>query len=238
MKIIDKNTGKRVVKNETKIDKSLKRTDPLKRNAEKGLESEEFSPMDPPDAYEATLVSEVGYDQMHELIQHYMKEHKVCIEKLDSFEKALADFKDKGYQLSDEINTVFGEFFQFFDNNLLDHNQREEKQLFPLLHKRLIESGESGKGEGDYPQTAVDMMEDDHIKFIQLGALTFNLMGLATRLPDKLSTIFTYDVAYNNGRELIEMLRLHIFREDNILFPLAHQLISKEELTLLSSSEK
>ena len=39
------------------------------------------------------------------------------------------------------------------------------------------------------------MMEDDHIKFIQLGTLTFNLLGLATRLQDDRSRIFTYDVA-------------------------------------------
>ena len=122
---------------------------------------------------------------------------------------------------------AFSDFFQYFDHNIMDHNQREEKQLFPLLHKRLIESGESGEGEN--PHTAVDMMEDDHIKFIQLASLSFNLFGLAPRLQDSSSQRYVYDTAFSTAQELIEMLRLHIFREDKILFPLAHQLISKEE---------
>ncbi len=36
-------------------------------------------------------------------------------------------------------------------------------------------------------------------------------------------------MAYQNSLELIEMLRLHIYREDETLFQLAHQLISIEE---------
>jgi len=233
MDIIDKKTGKRIPREEKELNKALKHTDPIKRNAEKGLESEEHSPMDPPEAYEGTMVDGVSYEQMNALLQNFVDEHKTSIGKIEMFEKALVQFKENGYQLNDDINKAFGDFFQFFDNNLMDHNQREEKQLFPLLHKRLIETGESG--EGHQPHTAVDMMEDDHIKFIQLGALSFNLLGLAARLPDERSRIFTYDTAYNNGRELIEMIRLHIYREDNILFPLAHKLIDEEEFTKMNT---
>ncbi|MBZ0327728.1 MAG: hemerythrin domain-containing protein [Altibacter sp.] len=231
-RIIDPKTGKRVDNEKRAVNKALKKSDPIKRNIEKDLEVDENSPMDPPDAYDATKSIEVSYEQMPAIIQKFMDEHKVGIEKLDSFEKGLIQFKENGYGLNDEINNAFGEFFKFFENNIMDHNQREEKILFPLLHKRLIESGEHG--EGDDPQTAIDMMEDDHIKFIQLGALTFNLLGLAARLPDKGSKMFVYDVAFSNGQELIELLRLHIYREDHIIFPLAFKLISTEEFSNLA----
>jgi len=234
MEIINKKTGKRSMERDKKINKKLKKEDPIKRKAEKDLEDEEFSPMDPPDAYEGSKVEDVSYDEMHIHLQKFMDEHKVCVSKLDAFEKALVAYKENNYQLNDKINQSFSDFFQFFDNNIIDHNQREEKQLFGLLHKRLIESSQ---GEEGTIFTAVDMMEDDHIKFIQLGALTFNLLGLAPRLPDQRSSIFAYDVAYDNGRELIEMLRLHIFREDHILFPLAHKLISVEEFEELALAE-
>ena len=201
------------------------------RNAEKGLDLEEHSPMDPPDAYDGSVVDGIGYDQMHRLLQHYMDEHRTVTGKLDQFEKALAAFKENHYRMDAEINKVFGEFFNYFDHHILDHNQREEKQLFPLLHERLLASEEHG--EGLNPRTAVDMMEDDHVKFIQLGSLAFNMLGLAARLQDERSRMFVYDTAYNNGRELIEMLRLHIYREDHILFPLAHQLITREEFEKL-----
>lgn len=232
MKIIDKKTGKRIVDEDKEIKKSLQQDAPIKRNVEKSMELEEHSPMDPPEAYDGAGVEGVSYDQMDVLLQKYMDEHKVCINKAEMFEKGLVRFKENGYRLNEEINKAFSEFFHFLDHNIMDHNQREEKQLFPLLHKRLIESGEHG--EGMDPKTAVDMMEDDHIKFIQLGALTFNMLGLAPRLPDERSRMLVYDVAFNNGLELIEMLRLHIYREDNIVFPLAHKLISKEDFAELN----
>lgn len=229
MRIIDKKTGKRIVDSSKKeINKTLKELDPIQRNALKGEELEEHSPMDPPEAYDPTLVVEgVKYEDMHPLLQAYMDDHKVGVKKLEEFEKTLIEFKSTNFSITREANEVFSTFFQFFDDKILDHNQREEKHLFPLLHQKLIESGE--KGEGENPQTAVDMMEDDHVKFIQLGSLTFNILGLATRLPDNHSRALAFDVAYNNGMELIELLRLHIYREDNILFPLAHQLISPKE---------
>ncbi len=62
------------------------------------------------------------------------------------------------------------------------------------------------------------------------------MLGLAPRLPDEGSRMFVYDVAYSNGRELIEMLRLHIYREDHILFPLAHKLITQDEFTKMTNA--
>ncbi|MBL4587684.1 MAG: hemerythrin domain-containing protein [Flavobacteriales bacterium] len=228
MKIIDTKTGKRVGQEQKEFNIKLKEEDPILRNATKELDEEELSPMDPPDAYDAERTEVKNAQAEHPLIVQYMEEHVAAIKVLDAFEKGINSFKENGYQLTDEINTSFRKFFSFFDDNLLDHNRREEKELFPLLHKKLIEDGEHS--EADAPTTAVDMMEDDHVKFIQLGALAFNLLGLAARLPDPNSKRFTYDVAYDNARELIEMIRLHIYREDNILFPLATKLISTQEM--------
>lgn len=231
MRIIDKKTGKRIVgSNQKDINKSLNKLDPIQRNALKGDELEEHSPMDPPTAYDSTYTVEgVNYEDMNPLLQGFINDHKLAIEKLQTFEQSLISFKENSYILTKEINDSFSSFFQFYDESISDHNIREEKQLFPLLHQRLIESGE--KSEGDQPQTAIDMMEDDHVKLIQLSVLTFNILGLATRLPDNHSKALAFDVAFNNGMEFVELLRLHIYREDNILFPLAHQLITPKEFT-------
>lgn len=207
--------------------KKLAKTDPVKRNVEKGLEDTEHSPMDPPDAYTASTVEHVNEKDFASAIQVFMNEHKAALEKIDSFEKALIQFKTEGYKLDSKINQIFGDFFKYFDNNISIHNHKEERVLFPLLNKKLIDAGEHSIG--DKPMTAIDIMEDDHIKFVQLGALTFNLMGLASRIKDNDARMFIFDTAYENGRELVELLKLHIFREDTTLFPLAHKLISKEE---------
>jgi len=218
MKIIDRESGKR-----------LKEVDPVKGNPQKDEIdiSSENSPMDPPEAYAEPTVNQISDEEFDESLKLLKAEHEEATAVIDVFEKALITFKEKGYELNDEINEGFKAFFNFFDDELLPHNRKEEKTLFPILHQRLIEKGEHSPG--DNMVTAIDMMEDDHIKFIQLGTLVFNFLGLAPRLRDDQSRMFTYDVAFNNAKELVELLKLHIFREDTTLFPLAQQYLTKEE---------
>lgn len=216
--------------------KNLKTVDPLTKQAVKELDQMENSPMDPPSAYESAPVNSDTEKIFHQAIKTLMDEHVVCLKQVEDFEKALTAFKTNGYKLDGDINPVFSEFFKFFDNNLMKHNEKEDKILFPLLHKRLIEAGEHSVG--DRPMTAIDVMEDDHIKFIQLGALTFNLLGVGMRLQDMPSRNFVFDVAFENGRELVELLKLHIYREDQTLFPLAQKFITNEELDVMNGELK
>ncbi len=207
--------------------KKLNENDPLKRNAEKDS-SEELSPMDPPDAFSPPSLDEISYDEMNDILKKFMDEHKNCIKKLDVFEDALNKIREEGFSALKELNNVLSDFFQFFDKNITKHNIKEEKILFPLLLQRYVETGEHSKGQVQI--TAVDMLEDDHINFMQVAAITFNLLGLAGRLPDKASSLVVLDLALEQGKTLIEQLRLHIFREDNIVFPFAHQNLTKEEV--------
>ncbi|MCP4440407.1 MAG: hemerythrin domain-containing protein [Aureispira sp.] len=212
-----------------KLNKVLSKTDPIKRNVEKKLEADELSPMDPPVAYGAEQnITDYAYEDYHKAIQQFIDEHKVALDFINDFENALTIFKANAYVHDEYTNGAFKAFFSFFDDNLLKHNEREEKALFPLLHKRLIEVGEHSNGTLN-PTTAINLMEDDHVQFIQLGTLAFNLMGLASRILHPQSKTFILDVAYDNARELIELLKLHIYREDNRLFPLAQKFITEEE---------
>tara|TARA_R110002072_G_scaffold286113_1_gene451113 strand:- start:38535 stop:39236 length:702 start_codon:yes stop_codon:yes gene_type:complete len=229
MKIINK-TGKRIDGNQSDkaIKKQLKEEDPIIRNAEKD-DDEELSPMDPPDAYDEKRSIGVEYEELHEQLQELYDEHKGAIEKCDMFEKALMDFKEGGFYITKEINDSFNSFFVAFDEAVIPHNKKEEKGLFRILQKKLLESGEHSTG--DNPHTPVDLMEDDHVKMLQLATLSFNFLGLAMRLKDNEDIAMTFDIAYNNGKELVELLRLHIYREDHTIFPLAQELLTKEELS-------
>ena len=181
--------------------------------------------MDPPDAYSPPNTDAVAYEEMHPFLQKLVDEHKACIKKLDAFEEALLHIQNEG--LSREVDDKLRDFFDFFDNNIVKHNQKEEATLFPVLHQRLIENGEHGKGPEAL--TAVDMLEDDHIKALQLAAVVFNFFGLAVRLPDANSRMIVMDAALEQGKTLVELLKLHIFREDNIVFAQAHQLLTRAE---------
>lgn len=78
--------------------------------------------------------------------------------------------------------------------------------------------------------TPVDMMEEDHIKILQTASVCFNLLGMAPRLPQEKSSIVVLDTALEQGKSLIETVRLHIFREDNIILPLSHKHVSSNDI--------
>lgn len=233
MKIIDEN-GKRIdgKASQKEINKKLKDEDPIIRNVTKDENMDEFSPMDPPDAYdpERTRVKGVDMNDLNPVLNDFIDEHRELLKVVDEFDIALNDFKEKKYILSSDTNNTFNMFFTYFDNDILVHNKREERHLFPILNDRMIKAGEHGVDN----ITAIDLMEDDHVKFIQLGTLIFNFLGLAARLPDSHSRYLVLDIAYHNAKELVELLKLHVFREDNTLFPLAQKLLSKEELDAIS----
>ncbi|RKY94152.1 MAG: hypothetical protein DRQ01_03030 [Ignavibacteriae bacterium] len=207
--------------------------DPVKRFVEKEKDFEEASPMNPPDAFSPSTVDPVAYKDMAPFLQKLMDEHKVFITVLDNFESALINWKKSGWNFNDEINKKFNELFSFLDKNTPGHNKKEEKLLFPLLHTRLLQTGEHSSA--DEPKTAVDIMEDEHIKVAQLGALCLNFLGLGSRLEDKKSREIVFELAYEQGKVIVETMRLHIYREDETLFPLSMKLISQKEFEEMES---
>jgi len=211
----------------------MNKNDPVNRFVDKEKEFEEASPMNPPDAFSPSTVDPVAYKDMSPFLQKLMDEHKVFMTVLENFESALINWKKSGWNFDDDINKKFNELFSFLDKNTPGHNKKEEKLLFPLLHSRLLQTGEHSAA--DEPKTAVDIMEDEHIKVAQLGALCLNFLGLGSRLEDKKSREITFEHAYEEGKAIVETMRLHIYREDETLFPLAMKLISKEELNKMKA---
>jgi hemerythrin-like domain-containing protein len=209
----------------------INNNDPLKRMVEKESGIEEFSPMDPPEAFTPPVVDTVPYDELHPCLQQFMDEHTQAKKELEAFEQALIAFKQNGWQRHPDIEKSFHTFFSYMDNHMVKHHLKEEKVLFPVLQKRLIEHKEHSKGP--FPKTAIDMLEDDHLKIMQHLTLMFNFISLATRLPDATSRALTFDVAAEQGFALIELLKLHLFREENVVFPKANKYISTKEFDAL-----
>lgn len=213
----------------TPIDmKKLQKVDPLKRLAEKQTQQAEFSPMDPPDAYSPPTGEQIPYEKMPRFIQKLMDEHQEILQEVGKFEKALQEFKKQNFQFGKHFEESVSAFFSFLDHKIVAHHLREEKRLFPPLQTKLLEKGLHSQAA--QPVTAVDMLEDDHIRLMQLAAVTFNFLGLAARLPDRTSRALTLDAAVEQGTAMVEMLRLHIFREENVVFPLAVVHLDAEEL--------
>lgn len=210
----------------------LNRIDPLRKQAERGLESQSgLSPMDPPDAYAPPGAEPVPAADMHPFLRKFRDEHVPFMEELNAFEETILSIQKTGY--TKDSDTRLRHFFHYFDHEFIPHSRREEATLFPLLNERLMASGEHGKGED--PTTAIDVMQDEHAKAMQLAAVVVNFLGLVFRLPDQRSGMIVLDTALEQGRNLVELLRLHVFREDNVVFSLAHRLISTAEFDQMQS---
>lgn len=207
--------------------KEINNQDPIKRMVEKESGLEEYSPMDPPDAYSPPVIDAIPYEEMHTCLQRFIDEHTQAKKELEVFEASLIAFKQSGWKRDRDIEKYFSAFFTYMDNQMVKHHLKEEKVLFPLLQTKLIEHEEHSKGK--FPKTAIDILEDDHLKIMQHLTLMFNFISLATRLPDLNSRAITFDVAAEQGFTLIELLKLHIFREENVVFPKANKYISVAE---------
>lgn len=216
--------------------KTINKQDPIKRMVERESGVEEYSPMDPPEAYAPPTIDAIPYKDMHSFLQVLIDEHTQAKKELGVFEKSLIAFKKNGWQRDKDIEKNFAAFFTYMDNQMVKHHLKEEKVLFPQLQKKLLEQEEHSKGK--FPKTAIDMLEDDHLKIMQHLTLMFNFISLATRLPDTASRALTFDVAAEQGFALIEMLKLHIFREENVVFPKANKYVTPLELDgMLKQSE-
>ncbi|MDD5027884.1 MAG: hemerythrin domain-containing protein [Rhodoferax sp.] len=204
----------------------LKRMDPVKRQPERGsLEEGGMSPMDPPDAYEPPNMEPVAVEDMHPHLQQMVAEHQPFLLEVERFENTILAIRKSGY--TKEADGQLKHFLNFMDEEFIAHNRREEATLFPLLKNRLLATTEHGSGKT--PITPVDLMQDEHLKAVQLAAVILNFLGLAFRIPDEKIRLIVLDAALEQGQFLVELLRLHMFREDNLIFPLAHQLITAIE---------
>lgn len=204
----------------------LQRIDPVARQAQHSMVAlDGLSPMDPPDAYAPPAIEAVAPEDMHPFLRGLLEEHAPFLAEVDAFEAAIIAIQKSGYTRVEDGR--LRHFFNYLDEEFIPHNRREEAQLFPLLKQRLLAAGEHAPGSD--PDTPVDLMQDEHIKAVQLAAVVLNFLGLAFRFPDEKTRLIVLDAALEQARFLVELLRLHVFREDNVVFPLAHQLISAAE---------
>ncbi|HPQ08766.1 MAG TPA: hemerythrin domain-containing protein [Bacteroidia bacterium] len=219
---------------------TINKNDPIKRVAEKLAQDEGMSPMSPPDYKDAPAKpAEIPFDELPVSIQKLVKEHQEVLEQINSFENAMQEFRSSNYHYTPELSKQFSKFFEYMDKHILPHHEKEEKFLFPILEKYLIKSGEHSKymSSGNY-ETSVDLMEDDHLKFLQVASVVFNLLGIYVRIPDPTSRDIIADIVYSKSIEMIELLKTHIYQEDTIIFPQCAKFFSSEEISFINSKIK
>lgn len=148
------------------------------------------------------------------------REHQVILRVLDVLQNLL-DASDEGGELEVEPVGRCVEFFRLFADAC--HHAKEEDLLFPVLEERGIPN-EGGP---------IGVMLHEH----RLARGFVQRMGQALeRIRCGEQSTQTAVELERAGREYIELLRLHIAKEDNVLFMMGDQAMTEDDQTRLTAS--
>ncbi len=138
-----------------------------------------------------------------------MDEHRV-IERMLGVVTNACDRLENGQEVDQELFVGAADFFENFADKC--HHGKEEKLLFVKMQERGV-SGEVGP-------IAVMLREhqDGRAHVRKIAELS------ATKMNQK-----TKDGLVRAGRAYVDLLSKHIPKEDNILYPMANQILTKED---------
>ena len=172
-------------------------------------------------------IDEIAYENMHPFLQELIDEHNVYTKKLNAFEEAIAIIESG--KVDKDIDEKLRQFFSYFDEQIVSYDQEGEKYLFAKVSKKMTEAENI---------SIMGSLENDHMKSIQMAAVAFNMLALFSRIPDENSRFIILDMALKQAKELLELLRVHIYREDTMIFPYAQRNFTDEELTEIQQRSK
>lgn len=214
--------------------KELQRLDPLKRVAAPSAKDmgNELSPMSPPEAFEPPSDSKIDPEGLHPFLKNLMNEHIELKEKLKELKTAFA-LPKKALENKQDTLKALHFFLQYFNQEFTPHNQKEESKLFPLLNDLLIQNGEHSPTKEKF--TGIKILKDDHTNAIRLEGILSQLLKLILSLEHAPSKEILFNAIKKRSNELIDLMELHIFREDHIIFGMAQELLTIEQLDEMHS---
>ncbi len=143
-------------------------------------------------------------------IEILMNEHRVIERALTLLELATIMI-ERGVKVPLEALDTLLKFFQIFADKC--HHGKEENELFPLLEVRGVPR-EGGP---------IEVMLYEH----QLGRSYIKALRESLEVLDK--HVEARAKFINNALNYISLLRNHIYKEDNILYKMALQLLTRED---------
>jgi len=144
------------------------------------------------------------------------QEHEAILGMLESLE-AVADKAEAGDPVSFQLLTDLQEFFSLFADR--SHHGKEEDLLFPFLEKK-------GVPRAGGPLGCMLTEHDEGRAFVK--AMRSNAEGCANGIAASRSAWVQAARGYAN------LLRNHIWKENEILFQIAERLLSEEEQSRLA----
>jgi len=143
---------------------------------------------------------------MNSLLEIFYDDHEHALAQLDLLHKHL-EFVRKGGEL-EEVKLNFISFSKFLGVALDIHFVQEEEALFPFLTEKIG------------PQGPVMVMEHEHDEL--RNSLQMLKQELMKEASDK-------EIVIGAASTILQVLREHIHKENQVLFPLAERMLTEEE---------
>lgn len=207
----------------------LQKIDPVKKQGEVSEtdRGSKYSPLSPPDAMAPPSIVKVNYEDFHPYLKQLVDEHLILKKAMEELQMGLTDLAETKNILG-KNNKLVKDFFKTFMSEFILHNQKEENVLFPILAKRFLEIGEHSKTAR--PITPIDILKNEHLEAMQIGAEARCTWDLLQQVFDPPSQTILLGHFLRKSHTLLEMMKLHIFREDDIVFSLAQKHLSQNQL--------
>lgn len=156
-----------------------------------------------------------------DLIQTLRHQHEEGLGKLNELEDAVVNLEDKGLN-SEDVSSVRSAV-SFINTEIRQHNQREEDVLFPELEKHIPQQGPTS------------VMRSEHRElWNKLDELEANIKTIESAGGKNDNSVL--ETLLGTARDIISLLRNHIAKENNVLFPLALNILSQDQIDRINST--
>jgi len=173
---------------------------------------------------------------MRNPIDHLLDDHRIIMAKIESLRVAIEALRNGGDTALAGARPMLEEVGHMMATTLHRHARKEDEALFPALEAIFGTSGTPTAVMREehraihsraelFRRTLHELNEVEHPKIVAGGAM---LRGLAAGGADAAALRQT-------AEEIVSLLDLHFGKEEDILFPMAREMLSAEDLATIAT---
>jgi hemerythrin-like domain-containing protein len=154
-------------------------------------------------------------------LERLKREHDVLREKMNRFHSLAESMDNNSNPASDQRLAELRDQVSVFFDELELHSEKEEKHLFSIMARYI------GREVG--PIAVMEYEHEQARKTLQLF-MDESKNHLSAQDNDTIRTVLSYAI------QAYSLLSVHFMKEENVLFPMADQMLSEEEKATLNQN--
>jgi len=169
--------------------------------------------------------------QVRDPIERLLEEHNAIMARVEALRRAVTALNHRGEAALSEVRAALEAVSEMMSTELIAHARREDEALFPALEavfgpgggptSVMREEHRAIHGQADrFRKTLHELNEVEHPAIVAAGARLRTLTAERGSASD-LRVI---------GATILELLDLHFGKEEDILFPMAREVLSPEAM--------